>query len=115
VTAPGAVLYPVLFAAGTVAMSWNGLSFTAAAEISGLARAGTAMSLQNTIISAAGAAAPVGFGALVALTSWPAAYAVMALSPLAAWLVLAPLERDEERRACNPVSPPRELMEHATP
>ncbi len=99
--APGAILYPVLLAAGIVAMSWNGLAFTAAAEISGRARAGTAMSLQNTIIAAAGAAAPVAFGALVSATSWPVGYAVMALTPAAAWFVLAPLEGEEDERAAR--------------
>ncbi len=37
---------------------WNGLAFTAAAEIAGRRRAGTAMSLQNTIVSVGGALAP---------------------------------------------------------
>ena len=52
--APGALLYPVLAAAGVTAMCWNGLAFTAAAEIAGRDRAGTAMSLQNTIVSIGG-------------------------------------------------------------
>ena len=79
-------------------MSWNGLAFTAAAEISGLARAGTAMSLQNTLISVGGVAAPGAFGVLVEATSWTAAYAVLALAPLAAFAVLAPLEGEEDDR-----------------
>ena len=37
-------------AGGMFAMSWNGLSFTAAAEISGGAQAGRAMGLQNTLM-----------------------------------------------------------------
>jgi sugar phosphate permease len=101
VSAPGAVLYPVLLVAGIVAMSWNGLAFTAAAEISGRLRAGTAMSLQNTAISAAAAAVPVLFGALVETASWRAAYAVAALAPLAGWWVLGPLEADEEQRVAE--------------
>jgi sugar phosphate permease len=101
VSAPGAVLYPVLLVAGVVAMSWNGLAFTAAAEISGRMRAGTAMSLQNTVISAAAAGVPVVFGALVQGASWRAAYAVAALAPLAGWWVLRPLEADEERRVAE--------------
>jgi sugar phosphate permease len=99
VDAPGAVLYPVLLLAGTVAMSWNGLAFTAVAEISGRRRAGTAMSLQNMIISAVAAAVPAAFGALVAASSWRLGYAAIALAPLAGWLVLRPLEAEEEERA----------------
>ena len=64
-TGPGAVLYPLLLFAAVATMTWNGLAFTAAAEISGRARAGTAMSLQNTIISVGGALAPAAFGVLV--------------------------------------------------
>ncbi len=97
--APGALLYPVLLGAGIGSMAWNGLAFTAAAEISGRARAGTAMSLQNTIISAGGAVAPAAFGALVSATSWPAAYALLAVAPLAGFFVLRPLVDEEERRA----------------
>ncbi|MEA2272641.1 MAG: hypothetical protein QOI98_1349 [Solirubrobacteraceae bacterium] len=100
-TAPGGVLYPVLLLAGIVSMSWNGLAFTAAAEISGRRRAGTAMSLQNTVISAAAAAVPVAFGALVQVGSWRLGYAAAALAPLAGWVVLRPLEADEERRAAD--------------
>jgi predicted MFS family arabinose efflux permease len=49
VGAPAAVLYPVLLFATVSTMSWNGLAFTAAAEISGRARAGPARSRQNTL------------------------------------------------------------------
>ena len=71
---PRVVLYPLLAVAAISTMSWNGLAFTAAAEISGLARAGTAMSLQNTLISVGGVLAPTAFGVLVEATSWTAAY-----------------------------------------
>jgi sugar phosphate permease len=97
-TGPGAVLYPLLLFAAVATMTWNGLAFTAAAEISGRARAGTAMSLQNTIISVGGALAPAAFGVLVEATSWSAAFGVLAAAPLAAFLVLAPLEGEEDER-----------------
>jgi sugar phosphate permease len=97
-TGPGVLLYPLLAFAAISTMSWNGLAFTAAAEISGRARAGTAMSLQNTLISVGGVAAPSAFGLLVEATSWTAAYAVLALAPLAAFAVLAPLEGEEDDR-----------------
>jgi MFS family permease len=80
-------------------MTWNGLAFTAAAEISGRARAGTAMSVQNTIVAVGGASTPAAFGALVGAAGWPVAFAALAVSPLLAWLVLAPLEGEEEDRA----------------
>ena len=51
----GAVLGPpALMAGGIAAMSWNGLSFTAAAEISGRRQAGKAMGIQNTSMRVVG-------------------------------------------------------------
>jgi MFS family permease len=97
-TGPGALLYPLLAVAAISTMSWNGLAFTAAAEISGRARAGTAMSLQNTLISVGGVAAP-------------SAYAVLALAPLAAFAVLAPLEGEEDDRIAARVLRARETPE----
>jgi sugar phosphate permease len=102
---PSALLYPVLAVAAVSTMSWNGLAFTAAAEISGRARAGTAMSLQNTLISVGGVLAPTAFGLLVELTSWNAAYALLAAAPLAAFVVLAPLEGDESARMQRTAEP----------
>jgi sugar phosphate permease len=96
---PGVLLYPLLLVAGVVAMCWNGLAFTAAAEIAGRRRAGTAVSLQNTIVSVGAALAPTGFGALVHVSSWTVAYAACALAPVAAFVLLAPLVRDETDRA----------------
>ena len=93
------VLLPLLFGAGVAASSWNGLAFTAAAEISGRLRAGTAMSLQNTVVSVLGACAAPAFGALVDATSWGAAYLLVAAAPLAGWWVLRPLEGEEDDRA----------------
>jgi sugar phosphate permease len=98
---PGALLYPTLLVAAVSTMTWNGLAFTAAAEISGRARAGTAMSLQNTILAVGGALAPSAFGAAVEATSWTAAFAVLALAPLLAIFVLQPLEGDEDARMAD--------------
>jgi sugar phosphate permease len=97
--APGALLYPVLLSAGIVAMCWNGLAFTAAAEIAGRRRAGTAMGLQNTIVSVGGTVAPTAFGALVHAAGWSTAYAAAAVGPAIALALLAPLQQDEARRA----------------
>jgi sugar phosphate permease len=98
VDAPGALLYPVLLAAGITAMTWNGLAFTAAAEISGRKRAGTAMSMQNTLIAIGTALAPALFGVVVDASSWAVAYGLCAVAPIAAFAVLGPLVDDEEHR-----------------
>jgi sugar phosphate permease len=92
--APLAALVPALLAAGVVSMSWNGLSVTAAAELSGPGRTGAALGLQQTAVGLA-AGTGVGFAALVSATSWPAAFALLALPPLAGSLLLRPLVRTE--------------------
>jgi sugar phosphate permease len=110
-TAPGVLLYPLLAVAAISTMSWNGLAFTAAAEISGHARAGTAMSMQNTLISVGGVLAPTAFGVLVEGTSWTTAYVVLALAPLAAFAVLRPLEGEEDDRIAARALRAREIPE----
>jgi MFS family permease len=97
--APLAVLIPLVVLGGAAMSSWNGLSFTAAAEISGRARAGTAMSLQNTIVSILGTVASPLFGALAGATSFATAYLLIAVAPVLGWWVLRPLESDEDERA----------------
>lgn len=73
----------LLVAAAVATMSGNGVSFAAVAEAAGADRAGTALGLQNTILFAAVIAGPPVFGALVVATGWPAAFAILALAPLA--------------------------------
>jgi hypothetical protein len=63
-------------------MSWNGLSFTAAAELAGGRRSGAAIGFQQSVLSGVGAVAPVVFAALVAATSWRVGFALAALCPL---------------------------------
>ena len=75
--APAAIAVPVLMAGGIAAMSWNGLSFTAAAEISGRRQAGKAMGIQNTAMRIVAAGVPVALGALASGVSWAMAFAVM--------------------------------------
>lgn len=86
--APLPVLLPALVAAGVLAMSWNGLSFAAAAELAGHARSGAAIGLQQTLLNGSGALYPGLFGTLVAATSWPLGFVAVALLPLAGWRVL---------------------------
>jgi sugar phosphate permease len=94
VDAPLAVLVPVLVVAGVLGISWNGLSFTAAAELAGLARSGAALGLQQTALGVLGAAFPPAFAALVEATSWRTAFALSVLGPalglVALWKVPEP-------------------------
>jgi sugar phosphate permease len=94
----GPVAVPLLMAGGIAAMSWNGLSFTAAAEISGRRQAGKAMGIQNTAMRVVAAGVPVGLGALASAVSWHAVFAVMGVTPLIARALLGPLVDDERRR-----------------
>jgi len=96
--APLILLVPVLISAGVLAMSWNGLSFTAVAEISGRDRAGTAIGLQQTVMRLLAAGCGIAFGALVAASSWSFGFAVLAVFPLAGWWVIRPLVGEEEHR-----------------
>lgn len=77
--------------AGALSMAWNGLSFTAAAELAGQARSGAAIGFQQTALSVVGIGAPVAFAAAVTATSWQAAFGLAALSPLVGWWLLRPL------------------------
>jgi MFS family permease len=90
------LLLPALVVAGTFAMSWNGLSFTAAAETAGRRRSGAAIGLQQTFLSAGSIVAPIAFAAVVHASSWRVAFAAAAASPLAGYALLSPLS---ERRS----------------
>jgi sugar phosphate permease len=88
---PLPVLVPVLVVSGSLAFSWNGLSFNAAAEYGERGRAGTAIALQQTALFASAALIAPLFGWLVSVTSWRAAYLAVALGPVAAWWLLRSL------------------------
>jgi MFS family permease len=81
--APRALLVAAFVLAGGFAMAWNGLSFTAAAEIAGRARSGAALGMQQTALAASGAIVPPAFAAVVAATSWRVGFALAAAFPLA--------------------------------
>ena len=109
-TPPGAAALPGADRAPPCrTMSWNGLAFTAAAEIVGPRAAGTAMSLQNTILAVGGALAPVGVrrvrrGDVAGRPRSPCSPSRRS-SPCSS---CAPLEGDEDERAspnANGVSP----------
>ena len=90
---PVAVLVPVLVVAGILGMSWNGLSFTAAAEAAGPRRSGAAIGFQQTVLGVAGIAIPIGFAAVVAGSSWQIAFFASAACALAGAALLRPLVR----------------------
>ena len=95
---PDWLLAGAIGTAGILAMGWNGLSFTAAAELSGRERAGTAISVQNTVLSAGAALAPMLFGLLVDATSWTLAWAALTAFQLAGVAVLGASMTEERRR-----------------
>ena len=101
--APGWLLAPALVVAGGFGLSWNGLSFTAAAEIAGTAASGAAIGLQQTVLGIVGAIAPVAFAAVVSGTSWRVAFLASAVCPLLGWALLGRLsERTTGREALYP-------------
>jgi sugar phosphate permease len=90
-SAPLAVLVPAFVLAGGLSMAWNGLSFTAAAEIAGRSRSGAALGMQQSALAAAGAIVPSAFAAVVAATSWRLGFAVAAVFPLGGVQLLRPV------------------------
>jgi MFS family permease len=90
-SAPLALLIPAMMVAGGLSMAWNGLSFTAAAEIAGRSRSGAALGMQQSALAAAGAIVPPAFAAVVAASSWRIGFAGAAVFPLAGVLLLRPL------------------------
>ena len=88
VDAPLAVLIPALIVDGVLGFSWNGLSFTAAAERAGAARSGAALGFQQTTLAVVGAIVPPAFAALVTATSWRVAFAAAAIGPVAGVILL---------------------------
>jgi sugar phosphate permease len=89
--APTWLIVSALVVAATFGLSWNGLSFTAAAESAGRARSGAAIGLQQTFLAAGGIAGPIGFASVVHHGSWRLAFALAAVSPLVGYVVLSPL------------------------
>jgi MFS family permease len=88
---PLELLVPALALAGGLSMAWNGLSFTAAAELAGLERSGAAIGFQQTVLGGIGVVSPLVFAATVSGASWRAAFALAALVPVAGLLALRPL------------------------
>jgi hypothetical protein len=86
----------VMVVASVITVSDNGLAFTAIAEIAGPFWSGRALGTQNTSQLFATAVAPPAFGALIAATGFPVAFALCAVFPLLA-VPLVPVGRDPLR------------------
>lgn len=71
---PGAVVVAAFVVAGALSMAWNGLSFTAAAELAGRARTGAAVGIQQTILAIVGIVVSPLFAAVVEASSWRVAF-----------------------------------------
>jgi sugar phosphate permease len=85
------IVIPAFVVAGTLSLAWNGLSFTATAEIAGRARAGAAIGLQQSFLAIGSVVTPIAFAAIVHATSWRTAFVLAALSPLVGYALLSPL------------------------
>ncbi|MFC4948497.1 MFS transporter [Pseudonocardia sp. GCM10023141] len=86
--APAPLLAAVLIPAAALAISWNGLVFTAAGELAPPGRAATAMAVSNTANYVAAAAAPVVGGFVAQVAGWPAMLALGAVAGAGAWVAL---------------------------
>jgi sugar phosphate permease len=78
------VAVPLLLACGVVAVSTNGLAFTAVAEYAGSAWAGRALGIQNTGQNALAAATPPVLALAIGSIGFGASFAVVAAFPLVA-------------------------------
>ena len=89
------ILVPTLVVATAFSMMWNGLSYTAAAELAGSSRSGAAIGFQQMTLSIVGFVAAPLFAALVDASSWRTGFAVFAAAPLAGWWVLGQLASED--------------------
>jgi sugar phosphate permease len=88
---PIVLLIPLLVLAGVFGMSWNGLSFTAAAEAAGPRRSGAAIGFQQTVLGVGGIVIPIAFAAVVDGSSWRIAFFASATCALLGAALLRPL------------------------
>jgi sugar phosphate permease len=96
--APLALLVPLFVVAGVLSMSWNGLSYAAAAETAGAAHTGAALGFQQTLLGVVVAGAPPVI-AVVATHSWRLAFFLAAAGPAVGVLVLERLREPPTRPA----------------
>lgn len=88
----------VLTFACLMSYSWNGLAFTAVAELASPGRAGTALGMHGTMMRLLTVPTTLAFGYAAAQLGWAAGLALLGVFPLVAVIALAPVEREEQRR-----------------
>jgi sugar phosphate permease len=91
-----AAAVPLLIACALVAVSTNGLAFTAVAEYAGPAWAGRALGIQNTGQNALAAATPPVLALAIGVLGFGGSFAVVAVFPVAA-AVLVPIAAEPRR------------------
>ncbi len=94
-----------LLAATALAVSTNGLAFTAVAEIAGMSWAGRALGVQNTAQNIAAAATPPVMAQLIQLAGYPASFGITALFPVAAAVAIPASARTAPARPAPERSP----------
>ena len=97
---------PILIACAVVAVSTNGLSFTAVAEYAGSAWAGRALGIQNTGQNALAAATPPVLALAIGSIGFGGSFAVVAAFPVAA-AMLVPVAAEGRRASETPAVPSR--------
>jgi sugar phosphate permease len=85
---PAVLLAAVLVPAAALAISWNGLVFTAAGEMAPRGRAATAMAMSNTANYVSGAATPALGGLMADVAGWSAMLTMGAVAAIGAVLAL---------------------------
>lgn len=85
---PGPPAVALLVLASAVTVADNGLAFTAVAEAAGPSWTGRALGVQNTGQNLGATVVPPVFGAVIATLGYPAAFAIAALGPAAAVLLV---------------------------
>lgn len=103
--APLALLAPAFVVAGVLSMSWNALGYAAAAEFAGAGKTGAALGFQQTVLGVMSVVVPPAF-AVVAASSWRAAFAIAAVGPFLGVAVLrAASGRSPGTSAIPPAAP----------
>jgi sugar phosphate permease len=105
---------PVLLACAVVAVSTNGLAFTAVAEYAGSAWAGRALGVQNTGQNALAAATPPALAVAIGAIGYGGSFAVVALFPLVAALFV-PVSAERARAAAEVGAGPADPASPAAP
>ena len=95
---------PILLACSVVAVSTNGLAFTAVAEYAGSAWAGRALGIQNTGQNALAAATPPVLALAIGSAGYAVPFAVVAVFPVVA-AALVPVSAERVRAALTPARP----------